>query len=58
MVKKHNFDEPVDRRGTGCKKYSLYPEDVFPMWIADTDFKAPAPVVDALVKRMQDGVYG
>ena len=58
MVKKHNFDEPVDRRGTGCKKYSLYPEDVFPMWIADTDFKAPAPVVYALVKRMQDGVYG
>ncbi len=58
MELKHDFDEAIDRRGTGCKKYSQYPPDVFPMWIADTDFKAPAPVVEALVKRMQDGVYG
>ena len=28
------------------------------MWIADSDFKAPQPVVDALVARMQQGVYG
>lgn len=54
----HDFDELVDRRGTDSKKYSVYPEDVIPMWIADSDFKAPQPVVDALVARMQQGVYG
>jgi hypothetical protein len=54
----HNFDEVIDRRGTDSKKYSVYPEDVIPMWIADSDFKAPQPVVDALVERMRQGVYG
>lgn len=56
----HNFDEPVLRRGSDCKKYDakVCPPDVLPMWIADTDFKAPQPVIDALVRRMSDGVYG
>lgn len=54
----HDFDEVVNRRGGDSKKYSLYPEDVIPMWIADTDFKSPQPIVEALVKRMQMGVYG
>lgn len=56
----HNFDEPVNRRGTDAKKYSqdYYPADVLPMWIADTDFKCPKPVVDALIDRMEQGVYG
>lgn len=54
----HDFDEVVNRRGTDSKKYSVYSEDVIPMWIADSDFKAPQPVVDALVARMQQGVYG
>lgn len=54
----HDFDEVVNRRGTDSKKYSVYPEDVIPMWIADSDFKAPKPVVDALVERVQQGVYG
>lgn len=54
----HDFDEKINRRGTDSKKYSVYPDDVIPMWIADSDFKAPRPVVDALVERMQQGVYG
>ncbi|MGI6075965.1 MAG: MalY/PatB family protein [Pyramidobacter sp.] len=58
MEKFHNFDEIINRRGTDSKKYSLYPDDVIPMWIADSDFKSPQPVVEALVKRMQTGVYG
>lgn len=57
---KHDFDEYVNRRGTECKKYSeeVFNKDVIPMWIADTDFKAPKPVVDALTARMAEGVYG
>ncbi|MDU4961774.1 MAG: MalY/PatB family protein [Sporomusaceae bacterium] len=55
---KHDFDELIDRRGTECKKWDTYGEDVVPMWIADTDFKCPQPVIDALVKRAQHGIYG
>lgn len=54
----HNFDEPVMRSGTDSKKYLHYGPDVLPMWIADTDFKCPQPVIDACVKRMMEGVYG
>ena len=54
----HNFDEPVVRRGTDSKKYLHYGPDVLPMWIADTDFRCPQPVIDACVGRMQEGVYG
>ena len=54
----HNFDEPVVRWGTDSKKYLHYGPDVLPMWIADTDFRCPQPVIDACVGRMQEGVYG
>lgn len=55
---KHNFDELIDRKGTECKKWDTYADDVIPMWIADTDFKCPQPVVDAMVKRAQHGIFG
>lgn len=60
MTRIHDFNEKVNLRGADSKKYSedVFPADVIPMWIADTDFKAPQPVVDALVARMQKGVYG
>ena len=54
----HNFDERIERRGTDCKKWDTYPEDVIPMWIADTDFKCPQPVVDAMIRRAEHGIYG
>ena len=28
------------------------------MWIADTDFKCPQPVIHACVERMEEGIYG
>ena len=31
---------------------------ILPMWVADMDFRCPEPVVEALVKRAQHGVYG
>ena len=31
---------------------------VLPMWVADMDFSAPQPVVDALIRRAQHGIYG
>ena len=29
-----------------------------PMWVADMDFRSPQPIVDALVERASNGVYG
>lgn len=56
----HDFDEIIERRGTDSKKYdpSLYPQDVLPMWIADTDFKCPTPLIEKVVKRAEHGLYG
>lgn len=56
----HNFDELIERRGTDAKKYSpeVFSEDVIPMWIADTDFKCPEPIIKKVVKRAEQGVYG
>ena len=31
---------------------------ILPLWVADMDFAAPQPVVDALVRRAQHGIYG
>ncbi|MGL5512560.1 MAG: MalY/PatB family protein, partial [Sporomusa sp.] len=55
---KHSFDEIVDRRSTDSRKWDTYAADVLPMWLADTDFKCPQPVIDALIKRAEHGVYG
>jgi len=55
---KHNFDEMINRKGTECKKWDTYPDNVIPMWIADTDFKCPQPVIGAMVKRAEHGIYG
>lgn len=61
-----NFDEYIERRGTGCVKWDgvaqafpgSAPNEVVPMSIADTDYQCPPEVVDAVVQRAQMGVYG
>jgi len=58
-----NFDEIIDRRGTASIKYDFavergYPKDVLPFWVADMDFRAPAPVLDALTRRTAHGIFG
>lgn len=55
---KHDFDSVVDRRGTNCKKWDTYGEDVLPMWIADTDFRCPEPIVKAIQERALHPVFG
>ena len=56
----HSFDEVFARTDIDSKKWSpeLYPPDVIPMWIADTDFKSPQPVIDAILRRAQAGIFG
>jgi cystathionine beta-lyase len=52
------FEAVVDRRGTGSIKWSLYDEDVLPMWVADMDFRCPDPVLEALQQRTKHGIFG
>lgn len=60
---KYDFDKVIERRGTQSSKWdNVGPRvgnpDALPMWVADTDFQAPQPVVDTVVKRAQHPIYG
>jgi cystathionine beta-lyase len=55
----YDFDELVERRGTGCVKWGECPsEDVIPLWVADMDFKAAPAIQEAIRKRAEHGVFG
>jgi cystathionine beta-lyase len=61
------FDEVIDRRASNSFKWAgghqlLEPDelaaDPLPMWVADTDFKAPPAVLDALHEAVDYGIFG
>ena len=59
----YNFDEVVDRKNTNSLKYDFAvergrPADVLPLWVADMDFRAPKPVLDALHSAVDHGIFG
>ncbi len=59
------FDEIIDRRDTYCTQWD-YIEDRFgkgtknltPFSISDTDFKSPEPIIKAIIKRAEHGIFG
>ncbi|WP_028620239.1 MalY/PatB family protein [Pseudomonas sp. Ant30-3] len=53
-----DFDQVFDRHHTGSTKWSRYPADVLPMWVADMDFAAPPVIVQALQKRLEHPLLG
>ncbi|KRW94876.1 MalY/PatB family protein [Paracoccus sp. MKU1] len=60
-----DFDEIIDRTGTACSKwddmqaiYGVSPQDGIAMWVADMDFRPPAPVQRAVERIAAHGVYG
>ncbi len=60
---KFNFDEIIDRSHTGSVKQdkliTLYGDaDLIPLWVADTDFKSPPAIIEALQKRVEHGIFG
>ena len=57
-VKLHDFDQIVSRQDGDSEKWNHYGDDVLPMWVADSDFTVPQPVVDALASRVRHGVFG
>ena len=56
---RYNFDEIIPRNGTNSYKWdSAGDVDVLPMWVADMDFRTAPPVVEALKKRVEHGIFG
>lgn len=56
---KYNFDEIISRRNSNsCKWDSAKSDDVLPMWVADMDFRTAPPVIEALAKRAEHGIFG
>ncbi len=60
---KYEFDKVIDRSRNYSAKWDelgkiFGREDLIPMWVADMDFLSPGPVIDALVARAKQGIYG
>lgn len=60
---KYNFDERIERRGSGAIKTDLLEErfgraDLLAAWVADMDFATPSFIIDALRKRLEHPILG
>lgn len=54
-----NFNERIDRRHSDSLKWHKYgDQDILPLWVADTDFRSPDCIIDALKQRVEHGVFG
>jgi cysteine-S-conjugate beta-lyase len=61
------FDAVIERKNTNSLKWAFgksllsgdeFAADPLPMWVADMDFRAPQPVIDALREAVEFGVFG
>lgn len=60
---RYNFDNVTERCNTNSLKYDFaeewgYPADVLPLWVADMDFPTAQPILDALHKAVDHGIFG
>lgn len=56
---KYDFDEMIDRRGSGSYKWDgTGRKDILPLWVADMDFRVAEPIMTALRKRLEHGIFG
>ncbi|MBN1837762.1 MAG: pyridoxal phosphate-dependent aminotransferase [Spirochaetales bacterium] len=63
-----DFDRIVERRGTDSLKWDFQERftgldpgadgPLLPLWVADMDFPAPEPVIEAVRRRAEHGVFG
>jgi len=59
----YNFDEIISRENTDCVKFDFRKRvfgngSVIPLWVADTDFRTPDFIMDALHKRLEHEIFG
>ncbi|MCA0230076.1 MAG: PatB family C-S lyase [Bacteroidetes bacterium] len=53
------FDQVIDRRNTNSYKWDKYADPaVIPVWVADMDFQAAPPILEALQKVTEHGIFG
>ena len=57
-MKKIDFDQVISRRNSDSIKWSRYPEDVLPLWVADMDFPSPPEVSAAIEERTAHPFFG
>lgn len=60
---KYDFDEILDRRGTGSVRWDTVPEkyrepDIIPLTTADMGFRAAEPILRAVCGQARQGIYG
>jgi len=59
----YDFDRVVDRHGTSSVKWDYEKEyagrtGLLPLWVADMDFPLPGPIMDAIRRRVEHGIFG
>ena len=59
----YDFDRIVNREHSAAAKYDervkvFGTDQVIPLWIADMEFPTVPAVIDAVIKRAQEGIYG
>ena len=52
------FSKLTQRRGTDSYKWDSAPEGVIPMWVADMDFETAPSIRQALMQRVEHGIFG
>ncbi len=55
---RYDFDRVIDRRDSDSTKWGYYPADVLPLWTADMDFRVAEPILAALHRRIDHGIFG
>ena len=62
---KYNFDEVINRTDYHSEKWDALenifgeiPEGILSMWVADMEFRSPQPVIEAIKKAADHGIYG
>mgnify|MGYP000172370963 CR=1 FL=1 len=59
----YNFDEIIERRNTDSLKFDFATQqrraaDILPLWVADSDFRTPPAVIEALAEKVRHGIFG
>ncbi len=53
-----DFDKIINRRDSGSYKWDSLQSGVIPMWVADMDFEVAPCIKQALLDRVEHGVFG
>ena len=58
VTMEYDFDRHTARASSDSLKWLRYGSEVIPLWIADMDFPSADPIVEALHRRVDEGVFG